>query len=318
LNEQYHNPFEDLLVKYLLQEASPAESRQIEEWLSADPANRRYYDEVRLIWQQSLRLSQSQPLDRDGEEEQAWQAFREKIQTTVRRSPVLPLRWTAVAALLLPAALIGFLWWNSASTTRWQKIATAENIQTDTLPDGSIVTLNKHSSLSQNDRSVLLEGEAFFRIAPDKAKPFSVKTGNIIVTVLGTSFNVRSQADTTNITVETGLVSIRRGEHQIRVGAGETITITAADSTLQKQTAVSPLHEYYRPKDFDCSDTPLWQLVDALNDAYGVWITIANPSLRNRPINTRFHNETLDRILSILSETLGAKVERSASGITLK
>jgi ferric-dicitrate binding protein FerR (iron transport regulator) len=312
LNENYHKQFEDLLVKYLLQEASPAEIRQVEEWLSADPANQRYYEDIQKVWQQSLRLSHAQPQDREGEEEEAWQTLRKNLRQPARRTPVITLRWAAVAA----AVLVGFLWWNNLFTTSWQKTETAENIITDTLPDGSIVTLNKHSSLLQHDRNTILKGEAFFRIAPDRSKPFHVKTGDITITVLGTSFNVRSQGDTTSITVETGLISVSRKDQKIEITAGEAVTITNIE--LKKQKAQTPLHEYYRPKDFDCSDTPLWQLVNALDEAYGVNITIANPSLKSRSINTKFHNETLDRILSILSETLGAKVERSATGITLK
>ena len=320
LNEHNHTPFEPLLVKYLLQEAGPDEIRIVEDWLSADPANRRYYDQMRLIWEKSLR--QLPDLGSDGEEERAWQTFRHKIREPQR--PVLTFRWAAAAALLLPIALISFLWWRAGRSASWQTTASRDLVRTDTLPDGSIVTLNKHSGLSRPEkfktgaRTVRLDGEAFFRIAPDKNSPFEVQTGDATITVLGTSFNVRSQKDRTELSVETGLVSISNGHDHIQVGAGERITINQNDPTLTKQPAVPALYKYYQPRDFVCTDTPLWQLVDALNEAYGAHITIANTVLRNIPVNTTFHNEHLDRILSVLGETVGAKVVKTASGITLQ
>lgn len=64
------------------------------------------------------------------------------------------------------------------------------------LSDGTKVHLNAESSLkfpvkfTQGFREVHLDGEAYFEVTPDKTKPFLVKTGQRVVQVLGTSFNV--------------------------------------------------------------------------------------------------------------------------------
>ncbi|MGB4400297.1 MAG: FecR family protein [Daejeonella sp.] len=70
------------------------------------------------------------------------------------------------------------------------------------LPDGSNVWLNAASKLtfpssfmSQNSRTVELEGEAYFEIAKDKVHPFIVKTHSQIVEVFGTQFNINSYVD---------------------------------------------------------------------------------------------------------------------------
>lgn len=166
MNQHYHIPLEDLLVKYLLQEASPEERRTVDEWLAADPANQRHYDQLLLIWENSLRLTPRGGLpDIEGEEEQVWQVLKEKLRKPAHRTPVRTLRWTAAAAAAA-AVLFFFFWWRP-NPTAWQQIVSRDAIRIDTLTDGSIVTLNKHSSLSQpstftaKERTVTLQGEAF-------------------------------------------------------------------------------------------------------------------------------------------------------------
>ncbi len=76
---------------------------------------------------------------------------------------------------------------------------------TMTLPDGSKVWLNADSRLSYNSsfnshrREVELEGEAYFDVVKDPARPFIVHTSGIDVKVLGTSFNVKSYPSETTI-----------------------------------------------------------------------------------------------------------------------
>jgi len=69
------------------------------------------------------------------------------------------------------------------------------------LPDGTKVWLNAASSLSYaptntgKKRIVHLEGEAYFEVAKDENRPFSVITEDQVIEVLGTHFNINSYAD---------------------------------------------------------------------------------------------------------------------------
>ncbi len=80
-----------------------------------------------------------------------------------------------------------------------------------TLSDGSRVWLNAGSKLiyppvfASDKRVVSVEGEAFFEVTKDIGKPFIVKTNGVDIQVLGTSFNVMTNAD--QGIVETVLVS---------------------------------------------------------------------------------------------------------------
>jgi transmembrane sensor len=317
LTQHYHISLEDLLVKYLLQEASPEERRSVDQWLAADPANRQHFDQLKLIWEKSL--PPGRPVDSLGEEEKAWRLLREKMHQPRHRTPIHTLRWAAVATAAAAAILI-FLWWRPTAAS-WQQVAAGNAIRIDTLADGSIVTLNKHSTLSTsavNHRTVSLAGEAFFQISPDKDHPFKIHTNRLTITVLGTSFNIRNEHDTTVVTVETGLIEIRNRNSAVRVKAGETITLGQSDAVLKPRVTRPAVYNYYQPRTFVCHDTPLGELVDALNQAYGDSIVIENPALRQLPITTTFHDEPLPAVLDVIKKTLDITVAYTGPRYTLK
>ncbi len=88
------------------------------------------------------------------------------------------------------------------------------------LPDGSKVWLNAASSLhfpsafTGSERVVELTGEAYFEVAKNEKKPFSVRAGNMSVNVLGTHFNINAYADESAIKTSLleGKVKIIRGK----------------------------------------------------------------------------------------------------------
>jgi ferric-dicitrate binding protein FerR (iron transport regulator) len=67
-----------------------------------------------------------------------------------------------------------------------------------------------------------------------------------------------------------------------------------------------------------CDQTPLYQLVDKLNEVYKVRIEIANTKLRDLPITTTFKNQSLDEILKVITETFNISVERQGNRFLLK
>jgi transmembrane sensor len=85
------------------------------------------------------------------------------------------------------------------------------------LPDGTEVWLNGGSRLTYHpdmnnldDREVTLEGEAFFDVSKNAAKPFYIHTTKMGIKVLGTSFNVKAYTEdqTTEATLITGAVEV--------------------------------------------------------------------------------------------------------------
>jgi ferric-dicitrate binding protein FerR (iron transport regulator) len=117
--------------------------------------------------------------------------------------------WAAAVALLLTAG--GFWWQQQQQEKALQPVLASQQqhlsqdtvvkntgtaIRHITLPDGSEVALEQHSSLqwapgfSQTQRVLTLEGAATFNVAKDEGRPFIVYSGNVATTVLGTAFRV--------------------------------------------------------------------------------------------------------------------------------
>lgn len=320
---------DDLLVKFLLGETMPDEYTRVRQWIAADSRNEKYFLQFKTIWDQSKELQTINNMNEDV----AWQRFKLRIDQPVKQpAPVISVRsrfaWIRVAAILLTIAGAGWLGYSLLKPAEVPatvlNIQTQKNIHTDTLPDRSIVILNKNSKLSYpsrftgRERNITLEGEAFFNIMPDKEKPFIIKVGDITVKVIGTSFNIKSGNGKTEVVVETGIVQVIRDNKMVELKPTEKLVVQQTDSTFASETSTDKLYNYYRSKEFVCDDTPLEKVVEVLNEAYEADIIIENKALRKLPLNTTFNNESLDTILSIISETFNITVEKRDSQIILK
>ena len=323
MRENFYHINPDLLVKYMLNEASPEERALTEQWINASDANRKEFNDFKLIWDTSRELAVSSTISED----ESWQRFRQRIQPhhpavvrqMHRRMPTL-----RIAALLILAVGIGWMlrqWLPTGKTVSIQSYAT---VLRDTLSDGSVVTLNKNSALSWpgrfsgDTRHVGLQGEAFFNVAPDKNKPFIIQVNDVTIKVIGTSFNVRSIRGHTQVIVETGVVQVSRRRQMVELHPAERVDVAESDSVITKQAVTDNLYNYYRSREFVCDNTPLWKLAQVLEDAYGTRIVIERPSLRSMPLTTTFHDQSLDTILGIISKTFSITVEKSANQVILK
>lgn len=142
----------------------------------------------------------------------------------------------AVAALYFVAAPFGGDEW---ATTRGQ----ARQI---VLSDGSKVTLGSDSRMRVRFRRThrdvsLARGQAFFDVAHDAARPFTVRAADRTVTALGTAFDVRSYPDETTITLLSGRVSItrERGDREVLLEAGQQFRVDAGVETVRDVDAAA-------------------------------------------------------------------------------
>lgn len=314
-----------LLVKYLLGEASAEERERVSAWCALDTANRRYFDQFRVLWDAGRGLT---PEAAVGEDE-AWGRFLERRgaaapAVTLSGRPLsrrLALRWVAAALVLLAAGAGAWLY---IGRTRTLTLDARTAALTQTLPDGSEVTLNKHSTLQYpshfggNDRPVLLQGEGFFRIAPDTHQPFVVRVGDAIVRVLGTSFNVRHRSGGTEVVVETGRVEVCVGDHRQEIGPGERALIAPGGTDVQKEPSQDALYQYYRTRVFVCRSTPLRELVKVLSEAYDTRIRIDKAGAGDELLTVDLRDESLASVLDIATQTLGLTWSRQGEEVVIK
>ena len=295
-------------MKHLLGEASPEEEQAVIEWMNENATHKEYYEQLRKIWDTSKDLAAGSTVDVN----KAWAKFQRRIGGHDESPKVIKsnrFSWMKVAASVILIAGLGFaafLLINNNIGPKDVVAQTNQNVLIDTLSDGSIVTLNKRSTLTYpskfkgKTRAIALKGEAFFNVAPDKKKPFIISVNDVQVTVVGTSFNIKSENGNTEVVVETGIVRVTRSGKTVELVAGEKIVIHPGDSVAAKEAVTDKLYNYYRSKEFVCDDTPLWKLVQVINEAYDVNIVIGRKELNDLTLTTTFNNESLDQILEVI------------------
>ncbi len=326
MKEKFYHIDDELLVKHLLGESTAAENIEVENWISADEINQKYYNDFKTIWEESKQFAYNSTID----EEVSWQHFRNRIQTVPTKKTgiksISNFQWIKIAAMIVIIAGASLLGYKILSNREIKTLAiqSQNSVVTDTLPDHSIITLNKNSSVSYPEkfkgdtRPIVLQGEAFFKVAPNKLKPFIIHVNDVIVKVVGTSFNIKSTNGNTEVIVETGVVQVIRKNKTLELHPEERILVKRDDSSLVKENETGTLYNYYKTKEFECDNTPLWKLVEVLNQAYDVNIIIQRKELRNLAITTTFNNESLDNILEIIRQTFNISVTKTGNQVILK
>lgn len=312
---------EEILIKHILNEASEEEQALVRSWLAEDSTHRQRYEQLLLIWRESKKLESQSKVDTND----AWKRLQSRIQANQNATASVKtyrlkriMVWRAAASVLLLIGLgIGAYYF---SISRKITIVSDNVVVTDTLPDHSVITLNKNSSISyrrsfnKRNREVVLNGEAFFNVVHNEDIPFKVAVNNIEISDVGTSFNIRSDKGNTEIIVTSGEVLIKYKGRTARVLPDQKINISKGSAMLRVEANNDELYQYYRTRQFVCYNTPLYRLVEALNNSYNAQIKIQGAKVAQLKITAEFDNEPLDNILRVVVTTLGLQIVKQENG----
>ncbi|MBT1695409.1 FecR domain-containing protein [Fulvivirgaceae bacterium PWU4] len=192
--------------------------------------------------------------------------------------------------------------------------------KTVTLPDGSRIWLNAESSITYPEeftaletRNVQLKGEAFFEVARDEAKPFAIRSGDLITTVLGTSFNIRDYPEdqTIAVTVATGKVKIetagdqhQQTESQLLV-PGEQGLYNKQSASIAKMQVKLEKYLAWQGGTILLEGVSLKEATDILSRRYDAEFVFKNPALETCTIDGKFRNDKLENILENIRFLMG-------------
>jgi len=268
------------------------------------------------------------PSRKDWDSGKAWNRLHKKLDSEgllddqadrpVRSRFTPLLRIAASIALVLaigiPALYFGVIRDNTELSIKHH--LAEEGVATVDLPDGSRVYLNKGSEISysiafKNQRAVELQGEAFFEVMSDPQNPFTVSSGEMVVTVLGTSFNVK-QLDSPSdleVYVKTGKVrvSLEESEQYIQLEPEEfgLVESRKLSSSIQED----PNYISWKTKDFKFVNSALIEVLQELEESYHVDIHTEDLDLSEMRITTSYSGQSIDAIL----ETIGTAFDMSVS-----
>lgn len=313
-----------LLVKYLMNEADAAETNQIELWLQERSEHQKYLAQLKLIWEESLSLTEG---NQEEQEAAAWHKLETRLQFTEQGNPGVQRfkhRWFSIAATVVLISGLAWFGLQYYSSTRLITLKSNAKVMNQLLPDGSEITLNKNSEITYpgafkgKTRAVSLQGEAFFKVTADAAKPFVIKVNDVTVMVVGTSFNVKGRNNTTVVVVETGIVQVSKAHRSVELHPGERTIANAQQDKLSVENTQSRLYNYYLTNELICDHTPLQELVDVLNETQQANISILTPALKKKEITVNFKNQSITEILEVIKGTFKIQVEYKNQQIILK
>ncbi|MGF1638131.1 MAG: FecR family protein [Cyclobacteriaceae bacterium] len=193
------------------------------------------------------------------------------------------------------------------------------------LPDGSKVTMNAGSKISFNNefgltnRTLNLEGEAYFEVVKNIYNPFIVKTRDVETTALGTSFGIRAYAfdEDVKVALESGEVKVKLIHNDGDLVEDKTINLLPGEGvSVFNRTQVFKAFNFNPKNEFVWKDGVLVlknsnfsEMKHVLETWYGVKIEVVGRYPANWKINGRFDNETLDQVLKGLNFTHGIEYE---------
>lgn len=200
-----------------------------------------------------------------------------------------------------------------------------------TLADGTEVWLNAETEIrypvqfTGDKREVYLDGEAYFTVTPDKAKPFVVISSHASVSVLGTQFNLRAYPDepTVSTTLVSGSVIMQSEKYkqQIKLVPGEQGKLEIASANLSKQEVNTYLYTVWKDGRFAFRDARLEDLFNILARWYDLSVFYLNPEAKDiRFTGDLNKTEDFESILKIIehNERVAFTVNKRTVSIQLK
>lgn len=181
------------------------------------------------------------------------------------------------------------------------------------LPDGTTGWLNGNSSIKYKgnfnaDRKVTLKGEAFFDVSKDKRRPFKVNTNEVLVTVLGTRFNIASYDNekTVEVVLEEGKLEFNNKEMNKSYIMKPNDLVIYNKTIKDFSTEVVQPHKYlsWTEGKLVFRNDPLDVVARRLERWYNIDVEINGNLAEDLRLRATFIDEGLEEVLDLLKRSL--------------
>lgn len=214
--------------------------------------------------------------------------FREFKPKTIKQGMPLMRRIPRIAAVVIPLMFaVGIAFWalNGAADNDFVIVTASDNrIQEVTFPDGSSAWIQYGGSLKYQknftkNRTVELNGAAFFSVKNEEGKVFAVKTNSLTVEVLGTRFSVKDYDGREEVSVSLldGAVQVEllnSDHHKLKLSPSEQLIY----NIISGEVAVEHIEEYaingWMCDNMDVDGVPLMKAMEMIGTFYGVDIIV--------------------------------------------
>jgi transmembrane sensor len=255
---------------------------------------------------------------------------REQLIAEFAPAHVAARRWwlpaAAAAALLLTVG--GYVGWHAVQgsptpQTYASALAAQRNV---TLEDGTRVTLGGATQLStrfsRGRRLVeLTEGEAYFEVVHDAARPFEVRAGDVTIEDIGTAFNVRRTGKYVTVAMAEGRVRVADatgGAHNsLEAVAGQSVIYDPSRSAMNLIASDPTNAAAWRHERLEFDNEPLAVVVANINRYRAQPLQIADADLKALTFTGTVKTDAIDDWLHALPQVLPLQVSDSGGQTVL-
>lgn len=293
-----------LLIKHFTGGTSLVEEKQIEIFKKSHPKE---YQRIESLWFSEMSNTKDMDLQK------AWTKIKSEALNyrTDKKSFVLKRQHILMISCLLLVGLFLFLQIRNqlGRTVIENKDPAPKEL---ILPDMSKVVLNSGAvisyskSFNKEERNILLKGEAFFEVQRDEDRPFEITTTEALITVLGTSFNIKNMDQTTEVNVVSGKVQVETllQDTSIVLIKGEA-SITSKFSLIKSESQ-NINFESWRTGIVYLDDMSLSEAVVLLNEYYNDNLVLVN-NQTNCNISTTLKKLKIEQVAEIIATTCNLK-----------
>jgi ferric-dicitrate binding protein FerR (iron transport regulator) len=241
---------------------------------------------------------------------------------------ITKIKWAAaVVALCVLSGAIGLYLSLEKENSPLISIHNGDRINTlvKTLDDGSVVYLTSGATITcpeqfaTDKRQLSVQGDVLFDIKSNKDCPFLIETEAVLVEVLGTTFNIKTEGkESFELSVQHGVVKVTlksTGAHSL-VETGETIRLEDRQQLLKEQLTDRQQFDQYAEK-ICFKDEQLENIVHIINKKSDKPIIISDETLKSSEITISFDNNTVEEMIELLCMVLNLKYTEDGKEIVI-
>ena len=288
-----------LLEKYAAGQCSESEIIAVEKWLN---------DQQNLP---SIEASVFTAEEHQETEAFLWSQIEARRHVNKRKFFIFNSRFGAAiaACMVMAIATIFYLAYRSKSNVPELITFQAKNGHIDTLllTDGSRVILNAGAKLiypkefSGVSREIqLLEGEAFFEVQKNPAKPFIVHTDSTEVKVLGTKFNINKSGNKISVILKEGKVAFKKGKDAVILLPGQRAMYSAANGISMPDQVNLNQYLSWRAGVLWFEDRPMDEVLDALGKRYDLKFVVKQHHINQLLFTGKIKTENAAEALKLI------------------
>jgi len=317
----------DKLTQYQNGQLSAAEREIIDKWFDSH-----------------LSTTEEDTRQNDRNEQQLYLELLKPLQQAIaqekRKSIKLSYTWLKVACAILLISALSFFTFDQLKNNQTSPPVSFQTFHTEkgkvstiTLLDGTKIWMNAGTTIrvpsnfsSSTSRKVFLDtGEAFFNVAHDASRPFSITTKSLLTTVLGTSFNIRAYPNEVyQVAVATGKVKVaQQNGSQTTVLSdglikGQVLThrLDTRNTAINYQDA-DLISNWKTSRSIHINNLTLSQIGEELSRHYGIEVKVNTAAMANKTYSIHLEHQDLKVILPQLAQATGINYQLTKSLLTL-